>query len=471
MRVKLKIKLIHPSILDSSGKPIKFKRQFSPGLTLPYLAALFPKEFQIEIIEDAVEEINYDKPVDLVGITVMSAQAPRAYQIANEFRKRGVKVILGGFHPTFMPKEAEEHCDSVVIGEAEGLIETIVDDLKHGKLKPFYKRESPHDLASLPSPRYDLIKFKNHQAPFFPIQTNRGCPYNCSFCSVTRFYGARYRHRPIADVLEDVKNAGKFIFFADDNFTADTDYTLELLKELKKHQKYWFAQCSTSSLQKNGILGKMKDAGGTCLYIGFESLKSETLKKHRKGFNKPEDYRALVKEIHRNGLTFLASMMVGFDEDDLGTFDDILSFTESTKVHGLGLYILTPIPGTVFYEQCVAQNRLLTTDWSFYTGSHAVFRPSRMTAEELEKAYWAANLKFYSLTSMIKRLAFPPHPTWFIHNLMSKDKITEKFHPLQGEPLTSSLSFLPSLYGYLMNNDFVVTIGKKTSSLFNRLVS
>lgn len=466
----MKIKLIHPSILGD-GQPIKFRRQFSPGLTMLYLASLFPKEFQIEIIEDAVEEINYEEPVDLVGITVMTAQAPRAYQIADEYRHRGVKVILGGFHPTFFPEEAKKHCNSVVIGEAEEIVDTIIEDLRHDSLKPFYQRTQLHGLSSLPTPRYELIKFKNYQAPFFPIQTNRGCPWNCSFCSVTRFYGARYRHRPIADVLEDVKRAGKFIFFTDDNFAADSNYTLELLKELKKYQRYWFAQCNTSALQQEEMLKKMKEAGGVCLYIGFESLNRETLKSHRKGFNKPEDYQTIVKEIRKNGLTVIASMMVGFDEDDLGTLDEILSFTESAKVHGLGLYILTPLPGTVFYNQCVSQNRLLTTDWSYYTGSHAVFRPRKTSAEELEKAYWETNLKFYSLKSMLKRLALPPHPSWFIHNLMSRYKVLYKLHPLQGEPYGASLSFLPSIYGYLMSNDFVVNIGKKTSSFLNHLIS
>lgn len=467
----MKIKLIHPSILDPSGRVIKFRRQFSPGLTLPYLSALFPKECGIEIIEDAVEEINYDEPVDLVGITVMTAQAPRAYQIADEYRKRGVKVIMGGFHPTFCPEEAKQHCDSVVIGEAEELIELIIKDLHNDSLKPFYKREAPHDLASLPPPRYELIKFKNYQAPFFPIQTNRGCPRNCSFCSVTKFYGASYRHRPIGDVIRDVKKAGKFIFFTDDNFAANADYTFELLKELKKYQRYWFAQCNTIAVQKSGMLEKMKEAGGACLYIGFESLNRETLKTHHKGFNKPGEYKEIVKAIRKNGLTVIASMMVGFDEDDLETLDEILSFTASAKVHGLALYILTPFPGTIFFDQCIAQKRLLTNDWSFYTATHPVFRPAKVNAEELEKAYWETNLKFYSLSSMIKRLVIPPHPTWFIHNLMSRNKVAQRFHPLQGQPKTSSSSFLPALYGYLMNNDFAVNIGKRTSSFLNRLFS
>lgn len=219
------------------------------------------------------------------------------------------------------------------------------------------------------------------------------------------------------------------------------------------------------------MLEKMKGAGGACLYIGFESLNCETLKTYHKGFNKPEEYKEIVKAIKKNGLTVIASMMVGFDEDDLETLDEILSFTNSAKVHGLALYILSPLPGTAFFEQCVAQKRLLTNDWSFYTATHTVFRPARMSAEELEKAYWKTNLKFYSLSSIIKRLAIPPHPTWLIHNLMSRNKVAQQFHPLQGQPKTSSSSFLPALYGYLMNNDFAVNIGKKTSSFLNRLFS
>ncbi|MFZ5563009.1 MAG: B12-binding domain-containing radical SAM protein, partial [Thermodesulfobacteriota bacterium] len=273
----MKIKLINPAQLDDRGRVLKINREFVSGLTLPYVAALIPGGHDITIIEESVEKIDFDEPVDLVGLTAITCRAPRAYWIADRYRERGVPVVMGGFHATALPDEALAHCDAVVKGEAEGVMERVVEDASKGRLKGVYQQTAPHSLKGLPVPRYDLISGKNFFIPANPVQATRGCPYHCDFCSVSPFFGSRHRKRPVADVLADMDAAGPYLVIVDDNLMVDRDYALELFTAMKPLDKVWIGQVDVRSATDGELMKAAADAGCRMLYLGVETLDAESL--------------------------------------------------------------------------------------------------------------------------------------------------------------------------------------------------
>lgn len=229
----MKLLLIGPSVNYDDGYVFEKQRVLFPRLNMLHLAGLTPKDVEIEIVEELAENIDFETKCDLVGITAFTCQAPRAYEIATEFRKRDKTVIMGGIHVSSLPSEALKHVDSIIVGEADYLWPGVIADFKDKKLKPIYECSKLHDLKDLPIPRYDLVKKTNYIMPFMPVQASRGCPHNCDFCTVTRFFGGSYRLRPINEVIRDVKASGsKRILFVDDNIVANRKYARELFTRL-----------------------------------------------------------------------------------------------------------------------------------------------------------------------------------------------------------------------------------------------
>jgi len=435
----MKIILINPGHPNVGGQMIKLHKEMTPGLTLPYLAALFPREHDIKIIEEGLEQIDYDEPVDLVGITTLTARAPRAYEIADRFRERKIPVIMGGFHVSAMPEEALEHCDAVVQGEAESLIEQILSDLAAGRLSGIYKTTGQSDLRDLPVPRYDLVKLDNYICPFYPIQATRGCPHQCDFCAVTAFYGRKHRKRPVVDVIADMKQAGDFIFIIDDNLPADRDYALELFRQMKPLKKLWGGQFNLSAANDPELVKAAADAGCMFLYLGVETVDSDNLRSTSKSVNLKVSAEEAIRNLKRHHVEPWISMIVGFEYDDFRTIRKIVDFCNHNRVSLLLLYILTPTPGTPLYERCRARGIELKKDWHYYDGTHAVMDTPRLSADEIEAIYAEIYDRVYDFPGILRRTVFPPHLLMVMLNLVFRSGLKKSLHPWMGTRVNKNL--------------------------------
>ncbi len=275
----MKLKLIVPV----GVKQKSLARYFSiPPRNLLYVAAVTPKDAEIVLVDEHVGKIDFEEEIDLVGITALTATAPRAYEIGDEFKRRGVKVVLGGIHPSILPEEAIQHADAVVVGEAENLWPQLIEDFKRRELKRFYQSSQKPSLENLPFPRRDLLEGKRYLTKNF-IQVTRGCPFDCDFCSVSKFFGKKHRFRPVGDVIKEIESLkGKFTVFADDNIVAQAKHAKELFKALIPYKKRWFSQAALTMNDDDELLRLSAQSGFEGVYIGFESLSDIGLKKFKK---------------------------------------------------------------------------------------------------------------------------------------------------------------------------------------------
>ena len=405
-------------------KGIKFSNDtFYPfpilGLTL--LAALFPKDYKVEIVNEVAEEVDFEADVDLVGITGLTCVIKRVYEIADRFRARGIKVILGGVHPSLLPEEAKEHADAVLIGEAEGILHQLVHDFEAGELKSFYKNRDWSELKGAPFPRRELLS-KHHHSLFKTIETTRGCPNRCEFCSVPIINGNRYRLRPLEEVDRElssiIKKKGEYIFLADDNVTAKRDHALGLFEVFKRHQVKWMGFTTIRIAMDEEALRKAQESGCISLFIGFESLVQENLDGVSKRFVPAEELTNLVKTIQAHRIGIQGAFIFGFDEDDPTIFRRTVDFVQKNSIEIPTFSILTPFPGTLLQKRLEEAGRIFDYNWSHYDMSHVVFKPRRMTVQELQEGYLWAQKYVCAPRSIFKRLLCGPKHHFF-HFLMS----------------------------------------------------
>ncbi len=428
----MKIKLINPGQLDPLGQPVSLYRELIPGLTLPYLAALFPAGHEIEIIEEGLEPLDYDEQVDLVGITAMTSRAPRGYHIAERFRRRGVPVVMGGFHASALPEEALQYCDAVVQGEAEGLMEQIVADAAAGNLHGIYRRDEPSDLTALPAPRYDLLKMKNYIGHYYPVQVTRGCPYHCEFCSVSGLYKGRYRKRPLDDVIMDMKQAGPVLFIVDDNLSADKEYALALFEQMKSLNKLWGGQFNLAAANDVELVKAAAAAGCMFLYVGVETVDAANLESSKKRMNLGISAKSAVRNMKKHNIDPLVSMIVGFEHDDTRTAQRIVNFCNSARVPLLLLYVLTPLPGSPLYNRLAGNEIKLPRKWHLYDGTHALMNTENMSAEEIDAMYASIYQELFTLPSILRRTLAPPRLILLMLNLVSRRDFKNSLHPWMG---------------------------------------
>lgn len=375
-----------------------------PYLALTTLAALTPDGVTVRLIDENVEDLDWQALPDLVGISLMTPLAPRAYEIAAAYRQRGVPVVLGGIHATMMPEEAANHADAVVVGEAELLWPQVVADALDGKLQPLYRANGYPLLAHLPIPRRELLRRK---AYFFvnTVQTTRGCPFDCEFCSVTQFFGNTYRLRPIDEVEGEIQNLeGRFVFFVDDNIIGDGNYARELFQRLAPYRLKWASQASITIAKDGELLNLARRSGCMGLFIGFESLSQQTLQAMGKSFNRVNAYRDRIKRIHDHGIGIQGSFIFGNDGDTPAVFDDTVRFTTENRLDAALFSILTPFPGTRLYYKMCSEGRILSQDWSRYDMNHVVFQPRGMSPQQLQEGFDWAYRRLYSWSSITRRL-------------------------------------------------------------------
>ncbi len=402
----MKILLIQPSPYDRDHRPIKKKKLYFVGLALPLLAALTPPEHEVEIIFEILEDIPFDTDADLVGISSMGHGVIRSIDIAEEFRRRGKTVIMGGYMVSLMAEEAQKYCDAVVVGDGELVWAELLRDAAAGTLRPVYENRLKRGWYSTPPPRFDLIRNKN-LGDFLPVQAGRGCPHHCSFCSVACLYEGTYIRKTVAEVVRDIrqiKDLGyrKFLLL-DDNIFADRRYLGELLGEIKALDMEWMSQCDIRIGREDELLRQLKASGCTTLSFGLESITPASLKAMDKGWADPAEYPQLIRNIQNHGIEVSTEMVVGGEGDTLESIRATKDFIEANKISVPRFYILTPIPGTRFFREIQAQGRLVETDIYAFDGTRAVYTHPNMTPGELTGAYWSLYRELFTLRSIFKR--------------------------------------------------------------------
>jgi radical SAM superfamily enzyme YgiQ (UPF0313 family) len=456
----LKIRLIDPAyshpFIGHSQKVIK--TIWFAHLSLTSLAALTPPDIDVKITDENVEPIDFEEDVDLVGITGMVIHASRAYEIAEKFRRRGVPVVMGGPHASSLPQEAKKHVDAVVIGEAERVWDGLIEDAKGGRLKPFYKADAYCSMQSVPAPRIDLLR-KNAYMTVNCVQTTRGCPHHCDYCHVTHFFGKTYRCRPIEDVMAEVeKLEGKFLVFVDDNIVGNRRYAKELFTRLKPLRKQWAGQASITLTRDPELLELAAESGCVSLFIGMESLSPENLQEMNKAFNRPHQFEESIKVLHDHDIMIVAGFMFGLDHDDEGVFERTLRFCERNRIELPTFFILTPLPGTPFFQRMESEGRLLHRDWAQYNGATVVFKPKLMREETLQSGFNWVCKEVYSWSSILKRV-FHPQQRFFTRALSN---IAYRSIAKQ-----SPASSIPSLSGVLQKMNDTIPL-ENTRDLIQR---
>ena len=400
----MKVLLASPAQLQNDGTPLKTKKSFVIPLSVYLLAGLTPKNWDIEIINEYTTDVPFYQHYDLVGITASTIHSQRGFEIAREFRSHGVKVVMGGFHPTLFTDEVQQHCDAVVVGEAEMVWEQVLDDAINDRLLPRYQADDFHDLKGLPLPRFDLIDKKKYMNDIMPVESTRGCPFNCDFCSVTQFYGRRYRHRPIHDVIRDVKATGSIFFnFVDDNIAGKMVYAEQLFEAIVPLKVFWMSQASIGLADDERILALSARSGFRYVIIGIETLDESNLEAvGKRKVNRVEEYVAKTKLFKKYGISVAANMMFGFDNDTKETFEKTYHFLIENRFMP-NPYILTPYPGTRMFDQMRDAGRLLHHDYWKYTSYQTVFKPAHMSPDKLDELFQDFYKRVYSVPNIIKR--------------------------------------------------------------------
>jgi radical SAM superfamily enzyme YgiQ (UPF0313 family) len=397
----MKILLISPYVDETKRRETGL---LLPPLALYILEGLTSSEHKVKIVEEEIETINLDEDCDLVGISCMTANAPRAYFLAGEFRKRAKVVVMGGVHPTILPDEALQYADCVVIGEAEGVWGNLLNDFKNGCLQKTYHKPEP-DLDSYIPKNYERVK-KRKLYNLIPIITTRGCPYNCEFCSVTNIFGKKIRHIPVENVVRDIKESGgKSFVIYDDNITGHSKYARELFKAIKPLNIRWIGQATISAFKDTELLELAAESGCKALLFGLESISEPQMKTMRKSIKKIEQLRLALNKIMKMGILLHVSVIFGFDNDNRQVFEDTVKFLIKCKISTVSFCVLTPLPGTKTYDDLNVAGRLLTKEWKHYNNRTVVFKPKNMTPYELQLANFQAKRKFYRLASVLWRLS------------------------------------------------------------------
>jgi radical SAM superfamily enzyme YgiQ (UPF0313 family) len=382
---------------------IRFK---FPPLSVLTLAASTPEEVEVSIADENLEKIDFENEADLIGITVMTPQALRAYEIADKFRDNGRKVVLGGFHVSHLPEEALNHADAVVIGEGDWIWEEVIKGFQESKLKKIYKDDKLVSLSEVKTPRRDLIKGKGYLFTN-TIQTTRGCPFDCEFCSISSFFGRSYRTRPIPLVIEELaklRQESVFLFLVDDNLVGNWPYAKTLFQEMASLKFKWASHAPLDFANDEELLNRASKSGCMALFVGFESLTHENLSMMGKRTSLGVSPIEAVKKFHDHGIGILASFILGYDHDTPDTFEKILNFCHQAKIDG-GLFpILTPYPRTPLRERLKKEGRILTDQWDLYDMEHVTFVPKGMRPEKLQEGFEWLNSSFLSWSSIFRRL-------------------------------------------------------------------
>lgn len=442
----MKVTFVKPNIGDRRATDAMTPLVFS------YLAAMTPPHVERVMYDDRIEAIPFDEPTDLVAMTVETYTARRAYHLANEFRKRGVPVVMGGYHPTFMPEEALQFADAVAIGDAEGIWAEILADAKRGTLKPIYRQPVAASLESL-VPDRTIYRGKRY-APIPLVQYSRGCKYACDFCSINAFYGRGLRQRPVREVIKEIEALDrKHVFIVDDNIFVDEAKATEFFEALVPLKIRWSCQISIDVARNPKLMELLRRSGCISVLIGFESLDADNLRQMKKHWNvRHQDFDTSIARFKDAGVMIYGTFVHGYDRDTPDTFKVNVEFAMRHNFFLANFNPLTPTPGTALYDRLRGEGRLINDPWWLdptYQYGRATFHPRRMTAAQLEEGCYWARTQFNTVSSIVKRACDPtanmrsPYAlaVYLAANIISRVEI----HRKQGSPLGVANEEIPSL--------------------------
>jgi radical SAM superfamily enzyme YgiQ (UPF0313 family) len=430
MRTRV-IHLINPKTDSLTTRPIYMNRAlYSPVAGLLAVAAAVPRDqYEVVLTDENIETIDFDLHADMVGISAMTSYVNRGYEIADQFRAKGVRVVMGGVHPSFMPQEALKHADAVVIGEVELVVDKLLGDLRQGSMRGTYKSDKLHPMVGMAMPRYDLLK-KNRYVNRTFVQTSRGCHQGCTFCAEPLMNGLKFRYRPVDEVIQEMESCGS-------RTISTPERPKEVMRALKGRGFHWQAGVTSKLAQDDRMLELAAESGCTMLSIGFESISRKTLESVHKHVNRPENFADLVEKVHSYGIMVFGLFMFGFDGDDTSVFDATVDFNIKAGYDACAYSALTPYPGTLTWYEMKRANRIASFDWTMYDQGHVVYRPAQMKPDELRVGLDRAYQNFYSMSSIAKR--FPlrgkrHRAQWAIYNaFMRKASRTENIESIAPE--------------------------------------
>ena len=406
-----RLTLIHPCIGRRPGQQYIKTWQMEP-LPPALIAALTPNDVEVRFYDDRMEELPFDEPTDLVAMSIETYTARRCYQIASEYRRRGVPVVMGGFHASLIPEEVEQYAESIVLGEAEAVWQEVIDDYRAGTPK---KRYQGVGRPALDGSRPDRSIFQGKRyLPIGLVEAGRGCHFRCEFCAVQTVFNRTQTRRPTGDILDELralKGSKKLFFFVDDNITSNLKQAKEFFRALKPLGIRWVSQSSINAAHDEEFLILLKESGCQGVLIGFESLNPENLKKMDKGFNTMKGgYEVALANLRKHGIRLYVTFVFGYDEDTAASFDESVEFAQRHAFYITAFNHLTPFPGTALYTRLKEEGRLLYDAWWLdpaYSYNKIPFQPKNMGPDELQRLCVDARSRFYSRRSILKRSLDP----------------------------------------------------------------
>jgi radical SAM superfamily enzyme YgiQ (UPF0313 family) len=406
----VRVKLILPALTEAKSpffRPIKYS--LFPPLGLATLAGYLDAEDEVTLQDEHVETLDLDDDPELVVIQVYITSARRAYQLADQYRRRGAYVCLGGLHVTALPGEAARHADTVFLGPGEDTWPAFLADYRAGRPAPLY-RSTIRTLVGLPPIRRDLIKRNLYLVPN-SIVVSRGCPHSCDFCYKEAFFegGKGFYTQAVDDALAEIERLpGRHLYFLDDHLFGNARFASELFEGMRGMNRVWQAAGTVSSVLRPALLEQAAAAGLRSLFVGFETLSAENLREQGKHQNLHRDYAAAIRRLHDHGVMVNGSFVFGMDGDDRSVFDRTVEWATGQGIETATFHILTPYPGTALHARMRRDGRILHEDWDLYDTRHTVYRPARLTPAELEAGYWRAYESFYRWSSIVRGAATKP---------------------------------------------------------------
>ena len=411
LEFKMKVALISPKgpLYRHRGGIFRKSLRYQP-LTLTTLAALIPDDVSVELqlFDEGISDVPPQLDVDLVGLTVITGTAMRAYELADRFRQRGITVVLGGPHVTLIPEDARPHADAIVVGYAEDTWPQLLRDFAAGRLQTRYEQSPDLDLTGRPFPRRELLPGRRYLTSNV-FEATRGCVHNCDFCVVPAAWGRKPLQKPARDVVADIRRHGaRKLIFVDLNLIADRAYAVGLFTALIPLQVQWYGLATVLLADDPELLELAARSGCRGLLMGLESISPQNLRNSHKGFNAPERFAKVVEVLHQHGIALQGCFVFGLDHDGPDAFLKTAEFAVQARIDLPRFAIVTPFPNTALYKRLEAEGRILTRNWELYDGQHVVFQPAKLSIEELQSGTEAAWKHAYGFRSIARRIVHSP---------------------------------------------------------------
>jgi radical SAM superfamily enzyme YgiQ (UPF0313 family) len=441
----MRLTIIHPCVGRRPGEPYIGAWQMEP-LPAATIAGLTPKEIELKFYDDRMEAIPFAEPADLVALSIETYTAKRSYQIASEYRRRGIPVVMGGFHATLCPEEVADYAEAVVIGEAEEVWPEVIDDFRHGRLQKFYRAEGRPSLARL-RPDRTIFREKRY-LPIGLVEAGRGCHFKCEFCAVQTVFNRTQTRRPIDEIIREVAEVSRYrklIFFVDDNITSNMRQAKEFFRALIPLKIKWVSQASINAAHDEEFLELLVQSGCQGLLIGFESLNPENLRSMDKGFNTMNGgYEQALANLRRYRIRLYVTFIFGYDSDTPASFAETVAFAKGHQFYMVAFNHLTPFPGTPLYQRLAEVGRLLYPAWwldEAYSYNKIPFQPVHMSPESLQHGCVEARRQFYTWPSILRRSLDPVNRenlfmfrNFFLINALLRREVSQRdYYPL-GDP-------------------------------------